>query len=441
MHALHLAAPVLLLATSMSACEQGLLGPSADAGVRTDARTQGEDASAGTDGAGFRCDDDDDCQTLDAGVCQTSTGQCRAATCFELGCEAGAYCNPATLSCETVAPGEHPSYRAETIAGHSILASHGVRDAVGIAALGNFSLLVASRAGRYLYILDDAILRLDQTTMRLETLSGLGWPGEVDGPADVAQYEQDFYQAGGLALSPDERHLYFTSPHVIRKVDLETGEGSTLRHPELEGLGVRSLAVGASGALYLIGWQGFVVLTAGGEFEERSLDHTGVWGDGMGGPPGFLVVDEARGWAYGLERNKMSGAFYRWPLAGGRAEWLNHAALGTRDPVQYLSDGPVANLDMANPAGMTIDQAGYVYIGAGDGRTFRRYNPDSMTVESLCHRAGVPDTENRFEWCIGDNVRNKPFGTWPHFLTFDGAGNGYFGYTVWPRLVRLTRED
>lgn len=434
-------AVAISLASASTACEQGLLGPAEDAGAAADARAPGEDADVGAADAGSRCDDDEDCRALDAGVCQVSTGQCQAPTCFESGCEAGTYCNPATLRCETVAPGEHPSYRAETIAGHSILERHGVRDAVGISALGNFSLLVASRAGRYLYILDDAILRLDQTTMRLETLSGLGWPGEVDGPADVAQYEQDFYQAGGLALSPDERTLYFTSPHVIRRVDLETGEGSTLRHPVLDDLSVRSLAVGASGALYLISWQGFHVLSPDGEVEERSLDHEGVWGGGMGGPPGFLVVDEARGWAYGLERNKLSGAFYRWPLSGGRAEWLNHAAMGTRDPAQYLSDGPVANLEMANPAGMTIDQAGYVYIGAGDGRTFRRYNPDSMTVESLCHLAGAPEEENRFEWCIGDNLRNKPFGTWPHFLTFDGAGNGYFGYTVWPRLVRLTRED
>ena len=94
---------------------------------------------------------------------------------------------------------------------------------------------------------------------------------------------------------------------------------------------------------------------------------------------------------------------------------------------------------MANPAGLTIDSLGLVYIGAGDGQTFRRYNPDTQLVESLCAVAGT--TPNRFEWCIGDGIRNHLFGTWPSMLAIDGFGNGYFGYTVWPRLIRLKREQ
>jgi hypothetical protein len=38
-----------------------------------------------------------------------------------------------------------------------------------------------------------------------------------------------------------------------------------------------------------------------------------------------MVVDEARGLAYGLERNRQSGAFYRWSLDGGAIEWLNRS--------------------------------------------------------------------------------------------------------------------
>jgi hypothetical protein len=277
--------------------------------------------------------------------------------------------------------------------------------------------------------------------MRVETISGLGWPGEVDGPAEVAQFDYDVYQAGGIALSPDEQYLYVTGTHAVRKVDLGTGAASTIAPPELAGVTVRGLAVGASGALYLSGWTGvFHVIQPDGTLETRPLDLSQAWGGSNGGPPGYLAVDETRGWAYGLERNRQSGALYRWPLAGGAVEWLNHAATGARDPIQYLSDGPVANLEMANPAGLTSDSRGYVYIGAGDGRTFRRYDPDAGIVESLCEVAGPDPAVHRLEWCIGDGVRNRPFGTWPHFLTFDAAGNGYFGYSVWPRLVRLRRE-
>jgi hypothetical protein len=183
----------------------------------------------------------------------------------------------------------------------------------------------------------------------------------------------------------------------------------------------------------------YAVIRPDGHAEVRPL--TAAWGDAGGSPPGYIAVDEQRGWVYGLERNRQSGALYRWPVEGGVAEWLNHAATAGRDPIQYLSDGPVANLDMANPAGLSIDASGYVVIGAGDGRTFRRYDPDSQIVESLCTVEGTEVNDGSFEWCIGDNVRNKIFGTWPSILTFDDAGNGTFGYSVWPRLVRLRRVN
>jgi hypothetical protein len=268
----------------------------------------------------------------------------------------------------------------------------------------------------------------------------LGWRGEVDGPFAVAQFDTDFYQAGGLVISPDEKTLYLTDRMAVRKIDLTNGVVSTVAPPELEGFGHRGIAMGASGNVYISGWQdSFVVLAPDGTAERRPLDRS-AWTDVNSGPPGYIAVDEDRGWVYGLERNRMSGALYRWPIEGGAAEWLNSSATGGRTPEQYLSDGPVENLEMANPGGISTDSLGYVYIGAGDGLTFRRYSPDSGTVESLCVAEGAELEEGRFEWCIGDNARNRIFGTWPLVLAFDAAGNGYFGYTVWPRLVRLRRE-
>jgi len=413
-----------LLAICVSASCTGVLapGPADDGGARLD---------AGPLDPG--CTRDADCDA--GGACQVTTGQCQQLGCLTAGCPSGQRCDSTTRACVALAPGPQRLYRAETIAGHAIDAPFSSRDAVGRAALGRFELLVASRNGRYLYVVDGSVVvRVEVTTGRVETLSGLGWPGEVDGPAAVAQFETNFYQNGGLGLSADQRHFFFTSPFAIRRVDVETGEASTVPRPF--GRTLRALAVGReSGNLYVTDFApAFMdVIAPDGGVEARALHHP----DG-GGPIGYVVVDERRGVAYGLDRNRKSGAFYRWSLDGGAIEWLNPEAQGTRDPIQYLSDGPVARLDMANPAGLSIDAEGFVYIGAGDGRTFRRYDPDRGVVESLC-RAPSDAGDELLEWCFGDGVRNSLFGTWPATLAFDDSGNGYFGYTVWPRLVMLRR--
>lgn len=429
-------------ACSVSGRIQAGPAPSSDAGDAGGTPAADGGGAALADG-GFRCSSDSDCLAQDGGACQSSTGQCLARSCLTDGCDAGTYCDVATLGCTGSAPGPHPTYKGETIAGHSVPEHAETRDGVGLSVLGDLELLVASKAGRYIYVIDeDSILRFDQANMRLETLSGLGWAGQVDGAADVAQYAVNFYQSGGFGLSPDEKYLYLTNVSSLRKVDLTTGQASTLAPPELANAPLRSLAVGASGTIYLNEWGPMLdLIKPDGTVQRVQLNAAGIWSDSLGTTPGFIVVDEQRGWVYGIDRNRQSGAFYRWPIAGGQVEWLNNQATGGRDPVQYLSDGPVAHLDMANPGGLSIDSQGYVYIGGGDGETFRRYNPDTQIVESLCTAANSVPQDNLFEWCIGDGVRNRLFNTWPQILTFDGAGNGYFGYTVWPRLIRLTKEN
>lgn len=412
---------VLGFAAFAAACT-GIVGTGAGDG----GADAGEDA-----GASAGCTADSAC---DAGLaCDLPTGTCVSLGCVATGCPAGQRCDLGSRACVTAVQGPHRLYRAETLAGHAITSTLGTRDAVGRSAFGDFELLVASRNGRYVYVVDSAVvLRVDTTTGSVETLSGLGWPGEVDGPAGVAQFETNFYQNGGVGLTPDQRHFVFTSPHVVRSVDVETGDATTLATDFTP----RALAVGrTTGNLYVIdyGPAHMDVLFPDGGVEHRSLQSAG-------GTVGFMVVDEARGVAYGLDRNRQSGAFYRWSLDGGALEWLNHDATGGRDPVQYLSDGPVSGLDMANPGGLAIDADGFVYIGAGDGRTFRRFDPDRGVVESLC-RVPSDAGDELFEWCLGDGVRNKPFGTWPQTLAFDDSGNGYFGYTVWPRLVALRRLE
>lgn len=392
------------------------------------------DAGPGPDGGTtLGCARDEDC---DAGLaCRQTTGRCEQLGCLATGCASGQRCDTLTGACVALEPGPQRLYRVETLAGHAIDSPLATRDAVGRAAFGEFHLLVASRNGRYLYVVDSAVvLRVDVTTGWVETLSGLGWPGEVDGPAAVAQFETNFYQNGGLGLTPDQGAFVFTSPTSIRRVDTTTGEASTVPRPF--GRTLRALAVGReTGNLYVTDWapSAMDVVFPDGGVESRPLS----WPDG-GGPIGYVVVDERRGLAYGLDRNRQSGALYRWSLDGGAIEWLNHQATGQREPVQYLSDGPVAGMELANPGGFSIDAEGFVYIGAGDGRTFRRFDPDRGVVESLC-RVPSDAGEELMEWCFGDGVRNRPFGTWPSTLAFDDSGNGYFGYSVWPRLVMLRR--
>ena len=392
------------------------------------------DAGGSADDAGAEagCIDDSTCGADLS--CHVASGECRPLGCLASGCGQNERCDLDTRTCLPVQPGPHRLYRAETVAGHAITSTYAVRDAVGRGAFGNFELLVVSRNGRYVYVVDSAVvMRVDTDTGWVETLSGIGWPGDVDGPAGIAQFETNFYQNGGLGLTPDQRYFLFTSPWSIRKVDVETGEATTIPMP-FEGK-PRSMAVGReTGNLYVIDYAPtrMDVIFPDGQVESRPLQSAGV--------VGYMVVDEVRGIAYGLDRNRQSGALYRWSLDGGPMEWLNPDATGGRDPEQYLSDGPVSGLEMANPAGVTIDAEGFVYIGAGDGRTFRRFDPDLEIVESLC-RVPSDTGDELFEWCIGDGARNRVFGTWPHNLSFDDSGNGYFGYTVWPRLVRLRRLE
>lgn len=407
-----------------------VLGPGCTGVAPLDADGGSGDAAVGGTPDGG-CASDADCG---AGLsCETPGGTCVSLGCLTDGCPDGQRCHALTHLCVPADTGPHRLYRGVTIAGHAMNTSLVTRDAAGRSAFGTFELLVASRTGRFLVAVDSAVvMRVETTTGRVETLSGSGWPGEVDGPPGVAQFETNFYQNGGYALSPDERDFIFTSPHAVRRVDVETGEASTVETP----FKARALAVGRlTGDVYLIdpAPTRMAVMSRDGGVELRPLVSAG-------GTVGYMVVDERRGLAYGLERNRQSGAFYRWSLDGGPLEWLNHEATGSRTPAQYLSDGPVANLEMANPGGLSIDAEGFVYIGAGDGNTFRRFDPERGIVESLC-RVPSDGGDELFEWCIGDGVRNNIFTTWPKALAFDDSGNGFFGYSVWPRLVALWRLE
>ncbi len=398
-------------------------------------RPDGQRPDGGTrcDAPGAACPDGE--------ACQPSTGRCIARNCSTDGCPPGRFCDPDTGTCMEPPRGTDVRYETETLVGHGVQSRLTSFDGVGLPTTIPGGTPTVSRDGRYVYLLTQGqLLRLDVATRRLEAFSGTGWPGYRDGPAELARFEFDFYQAGGVGISPDGRFLYFTANGRIRRVELATGEMSTLWPSELADAGfrLRSLAVGPdSGKLYLLGWGGAYVVydPADDTVERRPLDPS-AWASSQ--LPGYMAVDERRGWVYGLERNRQSGAFYRWPLAGGSTEWLNHRATGERNR-QNTSDGPVADAQFANPIGLTVDRDGFVYIGAGDGRSVRRYDPESETILSLCRTEDADPRDPRtFEWCVSDGERNKVFGTWPGFFPHDG-GNAFLFYSVWPRVIRLRR--
>jgi len=339
---------------------------------------------------------------------------------------------------------QNARFEAEIIAGHGTSTLLNSLDSIGIASLlpPSANNLLVSGDGKWIYLFSRAqVLRFDPSTQRMETLSGLGWPGYRDGPASVTQFHINFYQSGGHGLSPDGRHIYLTANGVIRRIDTNTGETTTIHSTNFpDKKSVRTLAVGRSGRLYLLFHSRYFVFdpATGSSHEYQLVLSEGGWGKGRGQPPGYIAVDESRGVIYGVERNRKNGAFYRWPIRGGTVEWLNNKTTGTRHR-QYTSDGPVSDMEMANPMGCTVDDNGFVYIGAGDGRTFRRFDPEKGTVTSLCQAPGSSESRILLEWCIGDGQRNKVFGTWPSFLGFDKRGDFYMGYSVWPKLVRLRK--
>lgn len=118
-----------------------------------------------------------------------------------------------------------PGNLVTTIAGGDLFA-FGDEDGQGAAARLQHPLGVAARGGR-VFIADTynhKIKVLDAATGRVVTFAGTGRPGHADGPAAAAQ----FFEPGGLSLAGGALYVADTNNHVIRTIDLGTGQVSTL---------------------------------------------------------------------------------------------------------------------------------------------------------------------------------------------------------------------
>lgn len=91
----------------------------------------------------------------------------------------------------------------------------------------------------YLYVADtynNKIKRIDPTARESLTFAGTGIEGWVDG----AGAEAEFYEPGGLDFANGKLYVADTNNHVIRVIDVATGEVSTVTFPNAEVLGVAS---------------------------------------------------------------------------------------------------------------------------------------------------------------------------------------------------------
>ena len=391
-------------------------------------------------------DEDDDAGVDDVSVVDTSAPTDATTTADDTtdatskSCPETQVLNPLDNTCQPAPDGDSPIYEAKTLIDYG---AQGALQGPGEnALLPSTSYPVPRPSDNALYVFAaNRLYRYDLGTGLHQAVAGLGVAGCADGPLEAAQFNVNTYQNAGFGFSPDGERFYLVGECGVRVVDLNKGEVSTLAADKLDG--VRALHVGReSGNVYLTTWNEYFVATPSGKVEKRTWKSPRkVLGTKNASPPGFIAVDEKNGYVYGLERNYGGGALYRWPVEGGPVEWLNTEATKRDRNEQYTSDGPVSGLAMANPSGLTIGPEGFLHIGAGDGRTFRRFNPETGMVRSLCHRK-----DGRYEWCA-DNVvagvkrKRNVFHTWPNSLYFDAVGNGYFSFSVWPRTVVLRRTS
>jgi sugar lactone lactonase YvrE len=234
--------------------------------------------------------------------------------------------------------------RVETLAGDG-----GAGDRDGPALFARFMLpaAVAVAADGTVYVADTGNNRIRVLApdaggqLQVSTLTGTGGFGLQDGPLDQAELASPI----ALCLSPDGQKLYvgdFGNAR-IRLVDLGQGQVSTLTSSG-QVLGVRQLALGDDGSLYLAD-------SALGQIARRHPDGSiEVLASNLAAPAGVALVPSAT--AGGPPRILVSHT--------GHDLVTELTADGTLVPLagsgDYgFADGPAAQAQLAGPAGLLWD--------------------------------------------------------------------------------------
>lgn len=190
--------------------------------------------------------------------------------------------------------------------------------------------VLADSAGRRLFIADTNHHRIaiaDIESGQISTFIGSGRPGLADGDREAAA----FHYPQGMALSADGATLYLadTGNHALRRIDLATGEVSTL---------------------------------AGTGLQPHRYPHRG------GTAP---TVALSSPWDLALIGDMLYIA-----MAGSHQLWLMELSRGTLRPFagngrEGTRDGPLALAELAQPSGLAPDGAGHLYFADSEASSVR----------------------------------------------------------------------
>lgn len=117
--------------------------------------------------------------------------------------------------------------QVETLVGKDLFDWGDVDGALDAALLQHTTSVVSDPERDCLYVSDtynNKIKRIDLERGTIETFAGTGKPGHRDGQADQAQ----LFEPHGLALVDDTLIVADTNNHAIRRIDLDSGEVSTI---------------------------------------------------------------------------------------------------------------------------------------------------------------------------------------------------------------------
>jgi sugar lactone lactonase YvrE len=292
---------------------------------------------------------------------------------------------------------------------------------IAVDAAGN--LLVADR--------DDNTIRRITPAAVVTTFAGVGLDasaGSADGTGQAAR----FREPAGIAVSPaGELYLADTDNQTLRKIASNGAVTTLAGSPGLsggtDGTGAAArfsnpfgMAVDAAGNVYaaMVGDStirkvtpaGVVTTLAGSSGLAGSEDGTGA-GARFRNPEG-VAVDSAGN----LYVSDTANHTIRKVTPGGLVSTLAGYA-----GIAGSADGPGAAARFREPAGLTVDDAGNVYVADWANHTVRKITPAGV-VSTLAGRAGTPGAADG----AGEVARFQ----WPSGVAVDGEGAVYVADTL-----------